>query len=100
MRISICRRCGTLCINPFSIYQRFLKAQAGDEQAEMPPKHDQARTRRQHIKTTAVTLIEGDGLGLAPGGNINDRPPAASKAPLPDPNTEAADLGGSANTQQ
>lgn len=65
----------------------------------MPPNHDQARTRRQHIKTTA-TLIEGDGLGLAPGGNIGDRPPAASKAPLQDPNTGAADLGGSANTQQ
>ena len=63
----------------------------------MPPNHDQARTRRQHIKTTA-TLIEGDGLGLAPGGNIGDRPPAASKAPLQDPNTGAADLGGSANT--
>lgn len=66
----------------------------------MPPKHDQARTRRQHIKTTAATLIEGDGLGLAPGDNINDRLPTAIKAPLQDPNTGAADLGGSANTQQ
>ena len=66
----------------------------------MPPDHDQTRTRRQHIKTTAVTLIEVDGLGLAPGGNINDRLPAASKAPPHDPNTGAADLGGSANTQQ
>lgn len=66
----------------------------------MPPNHDQARTRRQHIKTTAVTLIEGDGLSLAPGGNINDRPLAASRAPLQDPNTGAADLGGLANTQQ
>lgn len=63
----------------------------------MPPNHDQARTRRQHIKT-AVTLIEDD--GLAPGGNIGDRPPAAIKAPLQDPNTGAAGLGGSANTQQ
>lgn len=66
----------------------------------MPPNHDQARTRRQHIKTTAVTLIKGDGLGLAPGGDIGDHPPAASKVPLQDPNTGAADLGGSANTQQ
>ena len=66
----------------------------------MPPNHGQARTRRQHIKTTAITLIEGDGLSLAPGGNISDRLPAASKAPLQDPNTGAADLGGSANTQQ
>lgn len=65
----------------------------------MPPNHDQARTRRQHIKTTA-TLIEGDGLGLASGGNIGDRPPAASKAPPQGPNTGAADHGGSANTQQ
>ena len=66
----------------------------------MPPNHDQARTRRQHIKTTAVTLIEGDSLGLAPCGNIGDRPRAAIKLPLQDPNTGAADLGGSANTQQ
>ena len=64
----------------------------------MPSKHDQARTRRQHIKTTAITLIEGD--GLAPGGNIGDRLPAAIQAPLQDPNTGAADLGGSASTQQ
>ena len=64
----------------------------------MPPNHDQARTGRQQIKTTAATLIEG--LGLAPGGNINDRPPAASKAPLQDSNTGAAELGGSANIQQ
>ena len=82
------------------IYQGFLKAQAGAEQAEMPPNHDQARTRRQHIKTTAITLIEGNGLGLAPDGNINDRLPAVIKAPPQDPNTGAADLGGSANTQQ
>ena len=66
----------------------------------MPPKHDQARTRRQHIKTTAVTLIEGDGPGLAPGGNIGERPRVASKPSLQDPNTGAADLAGSANTQQ
>ena len=66
----------------------------------MPPNHDQARTRRQQIKTTAVTLIEGDGLGRAPGGNIGDRLPAASKAPPQDPNTGAAALGGSANIQQ
>lgn len=37
--------------------------------------------------------------GLAPGGNIGDRLPAI-KASLQDPNTRAADLGGSANTQQ
>ena len=39
------------------------------------------------------------GLGLAPGSNIGDRLPAI-KAPLQDPNTCAAGLGGSANTQQ
>ena len=66
----------------------------------MLPNHDQARTRRQHINTTAATLIEGDGPGLTPGGNIGDRPPAASKPSLQDPNTGAADLGGSANIQQ
>ena len=40
------------------------------------------------------------GLGLAPGGNIGDRLPAAIQVPLQDPNTGAADLGGLANTQQ
>ena len=40
------------------------------------------------------------GLIGAPGGNIGDRTRAASKSPLQDPNTGAADLGDSANTQQ